>query len=192
LNYWDRKSAEYNDKFYSGNRGGLDLKTKLLLGDSKGDVMEWGCGTGEITRRIAPYFRTMLALDSSREMINLAPPLDNVEYEIGDCQESDFGGFDLICGNYILMYCGDLREKIYNQLNPGGRFAFIEINSFHPLAFCKTKIGWIKRRLDISESAHSFDPFRLAREYRSVGFKNVRWRCIGVSSSFFIEGYRQP
>jgi SAM-dependent methyltransferase len=191
MNYWDRKAHQYNDKFYSGNRGDLDLKAKLLRGDSTGDVMEWGCGTGEITKRIAPHVRTLLALDISKEMINLAPPIDNVEYEIGDCQKSDFGGFDLICGNYILMYCQDMRGRIYSQLNHGGRFAFVEINSFHPLAFAKTKIKAVKRRLDISDEAHSFNPFKLAESFKDAGFINVRWRCLGMSSSFFIEGYRQ-
>jgi ubiquinone/menaquinone biosynthesis C-methylase UbiE len=52
-------------------------------------LMDLGCGTGEIATHLSKLVSKVYAIDGSKEMIALAKPLANVEYQVVDLNNSN-------------------------------------------------------------------------------------------------------
>lgn len=102
------------------------------------DVVDLGCGTGELTRQLAdalPNSR-VTGLDSSRQMLDAAQaasfPTPNLVFVQGD-QSTLTGEWDLIFSNAALQWSEDHNELIpylYRHLKPGGQIA-VQVPSNH-------------------------------------------------------------
>lgn len=129
--FWDRRAAE-DAFFFVDNRmpyrtpdlerfwaeGERDLDTLLgALGasiDRVDRVLEIGCGVGRLTRVLASRASSVVALDVSPRMLELArehnPSLANVEWVLGDgatlaCAESD--SFDACVSHVVFQHIPD-------------------------------------------------------------------------------------
>jgi SAM-dependent methyltransferase len=52
-------------------------------------LMDLGCGTGEVATHLSKFASKVYAIDGSKEMIAQAKPIDNVEYQVVDLNNSD-------------------------------------------------------------------------------------------------------
>lgn len=108
-------------------------------------ILEIGCGTGNLTQELAKEGFSILALDNSLDMLNIAFPklieLENVNLIIQDMYTFNYGiyGFDVIVSLLdVINYITDekklvlLFKNIYDGLNEGGLFIF-DINSKNKL-----------------------------------------------------------
>lgn len=97
-------------------------------------VLDMGCGTGKITRRLANLGYDMIGIDNSQDMLNIAMEKadENILYLCQDMREFELYGTVAavvsVCDsiNYITEY-EDLVEVfklVNNYLDPGGIFIF--------------------------------------------------------------------
>jgi trans-aconitate 2-methyltransferase len=99
-------------------------------------VVDLGCGTGELTRRLADSLPEgdVLGLDSSPQMLEhtkqFARP--GLQFKRGDLANLD-GKWDLIISNAALHWSidhGELIPHLFSCLNPGGQLA-VQVPSNH-------------------------------------------------------------
>ena len=174
--HWDILAWQY-EKHYGLDKAQAKLKRKAqLLIDGTGmvekdDVLEIGCGTGIFTELLAGTGAFINGIDVSPEMVRIADAKFHENHlawiECMDAHEIDYPdrSFDIIVGAYILQYLDLPRAlpEIRRLLKPGGRVAFIDINTLNPLACLKTKFPFTKKLLNISREAVSFTPWEIMR-----------------------------
>jgi len=109
----------------------LAITRKYL--DQQSEVMEFGCGTGSTALLHAPWVKSLLAIDYSSKMIDIANEkkrregITNVRFEVGDIDSMELEPeqFDAILGLNILHLLPaweQVLEKVYALLKPGGHF----------------------------------------------------------------------
>lgn len=100
------------------------------------DVVDLGCGTGELTRRLSDMLprSRVLGIDSSPEMLGKAAPRvrPGLDFELLPVQ--DLGGeWDLVFSNAALQWVPDhprLVPRLISLLKPGGQIA-VQVPSNH-------------------------------------------------------------
>jgi trans-aconitate 2-methyltransferase len=99
-------------------------------------VIDLGCGTGELTRRLADRLPNshVTGLDSSRQMLDKAAShaSSNLIFQQGD-QSTLTGEWDLIFSNAALQWSENHAELIpylFDKLKPGGQIA-VQVPSNH-------------------------------------------------------------
>ncbi len=119
-------------------------------------VIDLGCGTGELTARLAEALpgSDVVGLDSSAQMLEKARPLrrPGLHFEQGDI-ETLAGEWDLIFTHAALQWVDDhptLMPRLFSMVRPGGQLA-VQMPSNH---------GHATHRL-ITETAGE-EPFRTA------------------------------
>jgi ubiquinone/menaquinone biosynthesis C-methylase UbiE len=108
---------------------GLDARDVLFeaIAEAKPtDVLEVGCGEGELAERIVRELgASLVALDQSERMVELARARD-IDARIGDVQELPFvdASFDVVVAAWMLYHVASLDRglgEIARVLRPGGR-----------------------------------------------------------------------
>ncbi len=101
-----------------------------------GNVLEIACANGYFTKLLAKRAKSILAVDYSREMIDLAQKnnsFDFVRYQIGHLPLLYLGSdkFNLVTAFEVILYFSDEEKKtillnIWKMLSVGGFFIFTE------------------------------------------------------------------
>ena len=101
-------------------------------------VLDLGCGTGPLaavlSECVGPEGK-VIAVDPDGERLKLAQDnyaRDNIEYVSGNDAMYPEGPYDLIFANQVVHWVKDkdaLFKRVYQNLKPGGRFAFVTGNS---------------------------------------------------------------
>ena len=102
--------------------------------------MDFGCGTGLVTLRLAPYLRSILAVDSSRGMLDRldskiqAAGVQNVRTIMAEqlLDEPSSARFNLITSAMTLHHIQDIVPLLYSfhaQLHPGGHVALADLEA---------------------------------------------------------------
>lgn len=120
----------------------LDTLIEALAPQRARSILEIGCGTGALARRLASKVdrnTRILGIDLSPEHIEYSraaakiQQINNVRFEVLDLFASSFEAeFDLVFCRYVFMYiipCGravEFLRIIQNSLTPGGHVALIE------------------------------------------------------------------
>ncbi len=131
--FWDKRSKNY-DKRYKKKNYSLYKKTiagaRSLLTNSD-VVLDFACGTGEISLDIAPHVQKVLGIDKSKKMIALANKkvrerqIDNASFSQIDAfdQRLESNSFSAILSFHIFHLVDDF-PKVLARLNdllaPGG------------------------------------------------------------------------
>ena len=102
-----------------------------FLGDVSGlTVLDAGCGTGYLSRKLAERGARVVAVDAAERMIEIArretPAALDISYRVASCADLDGvadGSIDRIVSNYVLMDIPDLDgavDAFHRVLRPGG------------------------------------------------------------------------
>jgi ubiquinone/menaquinone biosynthesis C-methylase UbiE len=140
-------------------------------------ALEFGCGTGLVTLRVAPGCGMLTAVDTSGEMLRVlnekidAAGITNVRTLLSDLTRPDAadrldGMFDFVFSSMTLHHIPDtgaFLSKLFGHMNPGGTLAIADLDKedglFHD---------------DATEKVHhGFDRRMLSGLLESAGFVNV-------------------
>lgn len=127
-----RSSAVYDVIYASKNYVEEAVRVRSLV-DPDGDGQTWldlACGTGRHIAELRPFYRRIVGLDISAEMIRVAQRrFDDVEFRVGDFASFDIGSkFDVVsCLFGSIGYCATIERlnsaiaSMAAHLNPGRR-----------------------------------------------------------------------
>jgi trans-aconitate 2-methyltransferase len=118
-------------------------------------VVDLGCGTGELTRRLADRLPggTVLGIDSSSAMLERAQgeARPGLAFSLGTIEEAQ-GEWDLVFSHAALHWVGDHRAlipRLMGLVSPGGQLAVqIPANHHHPAHTAITDIAREKPFVD--------------------------------------------
>ena len=124
----------------------VDYFLSLMDRSEVKDVLEIGCGRGEVSNYIASNSKNnVLGTDICLPFINEAKSrysLPNLQFEVLDFNSPDSINekqFDYIIGNGILHHLyytiDDALVNLYKLLKPGGKIIFLEPNLLNPYCF---------------------------------------------------------
>jgi ubiquinone/menaquinone biosynthesis C-methylase UbiE len=153
---WDRNAEIITEKY--NEHGDLHREVLLnpslfsLVGDVKQkDILDAGCGEGYLSRIFAKSGASVVAVDYSKNMLEIArkktPKELNIEYRYGNCENLDFledESFDIIVSNMVIQDLENYKAAInemYRLLVNGGSFVF---SILHP-CFVTPDSGWEKK-----------------------------------------------
>lgn len=127
------------------------------------DVIDLGCGSGELTRRLADHLphSNVLGLDSSAEMLekSAAHARPGLRFTRGQIEDAD-GEWDLVFSNAAVQWVDDhaaLAPRLLRMLRPGGQLVVqMPSNHHHPThqlivqlaqeePFHTALRGWVRR-----------------------------------------------
>src|SRR5690348_15020962 len=100
---WD--PAQYGLYADQRSRPFFDLVARIGAA-APGEVTDLGCGTGELTVTLAERWRgaTVHGIDSSADMIDRAPLGQAVDFRLGEAQDFDATGTDVLVSNALLQW----------------------------------------------------------------------------------------
>lgn len=154
-----------------------ELHIKYGQIQSGSSVLEVGCGTGLITRRIAHTGAQIIATDLSEELITRARgsmTFPNVIFQIANAEELPFGSekFDVVLGNAILHHLNPHRalDEFHRVLKPGGRIVFTEPNMLNPQIALQKNWGWLKEKLGDTPEERAFLAWKVRRLLEKFGY----------------------
>jgi len=177
--------AERSRSFFSSEAGRWDRLRQELFGarvellllpallDGMQVVGDLGCGTGRLTRLLAPFARRVIAVDRSREMLEIARqrtgPLPNVDVREGTLESLPIrdGRLDLALLSLVLHYVVDpvcALAEVRRTLRPGGRLLILDMLP-HGRSVFREEMGhvWL-----------GFSPGSLSEWLGEAGFDEVR------------------
>ena len=160
---WDMHAAEVASRY--GSQGDRHREVLLnpvlleLLGSVQGRrILDAGCGEGYLSRILAERGASVVAVDYSRHMLDIArertPAGLAIDYVYGNCEDLGFlkgGSFDVVVANMVLQDLSDYEaviREMHRVLVPGGAFIF---TIAHP-CFTAPECGWV--RDDEGEKLH--------------------------------------
>jgi trans-aconitate methyltransferase len=125
VNQWDARlySDRHNFVFQYGE--GL---LPLLAAQPGERILDLGCGTGQLTAKIAETGARVTALDSSAAMLEQArPACPEISFHQADARSFDLPekNFDAVFSNAVLHWVPEAEaaaERCFAHLRPGGRF----------------------------------------------------------------------
>lgn len=125
--YYDTFSTIYERERHHGYHRWLDERSVALVRDfaRAGRVLEVGCGTGLLLRRVAPLASEAVGLDLSHGMLSVARERA-LRVVGGSASRLPFrsGAFDLVYSFKVLAHVPDIREAVREMVRvtrPGGR-----------------------------------------------------------------------
>lgn len=99
------------------------------------NILDLGCGTGDLTKKIQDAGATVIGIDSSPEMIATAQTkFPNINFQVRDARQLPFEkSFDAIFSNAVLHWIPEKEKAIssmYHSLKKGGRMV-VEFGGKH-------------------------------------------------------------
>lgn len=173
--YWDRLRAElFGDRF--------DLEALAGLLDADWTVGDLGCGTGRLAATLAPFVGRVVAVESSREMIDAARARlgahHNVELRTGDLEALpiEANALDAATMSLVLHHVAHPPEALAEAarvLKPGARLLIIDMYP-HDRAEYREQMGhaWL-----------GFEPERLQSWLGEAGLARPRIVALRPDSS---------
>lgn len=143
-------------------------------------ILEIGCGTGLMTRKLADCGYDVTALDISPELLEKARErvgADNARFVCADLHELPLGDemFEAVAGVSVLHHtrvCEVLRG-IFRVLAPGGMLLLSEPNMLNPQIFLMKKCPAIGKMMHEVPGETAFIRKRLKKELETCGFIDV-------------------
>ncbi|MGD8110100.1 class I SAM-dependent DNA methyltransferase [Vibrio sp. TRT 17S01] len=132
---WDEYAAEWeaNQATHTYAESAFDSLTKAVSIKGK-HVLDFGCGTGLMSQKLAPFAKDIVALDSSEAMIeklddkqleNVEPVVDVLSRGLVALHPAFRKQFDLIIASSVCGFLpnySDVMDIVYSLLDEGGQF----------------------------------------------------------------------
>lgn len=149
--------------------------------EAESSVLEIGCGTGLITRRIAPTGARITATDLSSDLLVRGRELvafENVVFQVANAEELPFAeeAFDVVLGNAILHHLDVVQalQEIRRVLKLGGRMVFTEPNMFNPQIVMQKNWGWLREKAGDTPDERAFFAWQIRRLLGELDFVDIR------------------
>ena len=196
--FWDRHAAGYAKKPVADEavyQKKLQITRDYFRSDM--EVFEFGCGTGSTALVHAACVKSILAIDISPEMIQIArgkaeaAGVENVTFEVATIEDFDAsdGSFDVVMGHSILHLLADKDAaiaKVYRLLKPGGIFVSSTVCLGDRMAWFKL-IAPIGRFLGFCPLVKVITAQDVEESIASAGFAiDYRWQSDKKGLSIFI------
>ncbi|MFO0874315.1 MAG: class I SAM-dependent methyltransferase [Phycisphaerales bacterium] len=143
-------------------------------------ALEIGCGGGMFTGMFAATGASIVAVDISPELIEIAKrrnlPQDRVRFATTRFEEMDPADpFDAVVGSSVLHHLEVERslQLMYALLKPGGRLAFAEPNLLNPQVWMERRFRHWDRFKYVSPDETAFVRGPLARLLEATGFVDI-------------------
>ena len=119
--FWNRRSQVYDDQVGGVYAQAYDKTVSRSLNYLRPEdqVLEFACGTGIVTLRLAPHVGRLWAIDISDEMAARVTNTDLFDASLPQ------GTFDAVLAYNVLCYVEDLQgllSRVRSLLKPGGVF----------------------------------------------------------------------
>ncbi len=135
---------ESTDRFYSVMKPTNEYFERQLIDRARGKtVLEYGCGPGTHSFRLAAVAERVVGIDISDVAIGQARErakargIGNTEFHVMDAEQLTFpdAAFDLVCGRAIVHHLDVKRcfENVARVLKPGGSALFHEPLGYNPI-----------------------------------------------------------
>ena len=180
----------------------MKRRAQLMLSEmdlsKSGDVLEIGCGTGEISSFLAEGSRyRVLGTDICAPFIADAAnkyKRDNLSFEVVDFNDPSQvreRKFDYVVGNGILHHLypnlPQALRTIRELLKPGGKMIFMEPNIYNP--YCAVIFNLTRKLANLEPDEMAFSRRYISKKLRVAGYSDftVRYRDFlvpGIPSSF--------
>lgn len=146
-------------------------------------ILDLGCGTGIYFDQLNKYAGEIEALDSSKDMIQVAGEyckkanLKSIHPHIGSAEALDYqdGRFDTVMAFDLLHHvpCVDtVVKEVYRVLKPGGHFLVFEPNICNPLMFFAHAIP-SEERLALKRNRPAVLKALLERKFESIRWEGI-------------------
>ncbi|HCE4710991.1 TPA: class I SAM-dependent methyltransferase [Vibrio parahaemolyticus] len=101
-------------------------------------VLDFGCGTGQLSQLLSPIVKDIVALDASeamieeldkKELLNVEPVVDALSRGLVAQHPAFRGQFDLVVASSVLAFVDDVESSIdiaHSLLNEGGYFVHFD------------------------------------------------------------------
>ncbi|ELC3206496.1 class I SAM-dependent DNA methyltransferase [Vibrio parahaemolyticus] len=101
-------------------------------------VLDFGCGTGQLSQLLSPIVKDIVALDASeamieeldkKELLNVEPVVDALSRGLVAQHPAFRGQFDLVVASSVLAFVDDVESSLdiaYSLLNEGGYFVHFD------------------------------------------------------------------
>jgi glycosyltransferase involved in cell wall biosynthesis/SAM-dependent methyltransferase len=199
----------FNDKAHCwrgkyGPRGKLDSRVEQFTGrlsqicPTASDILELGCGTGEIAAAIGHRGYSVTACDFAEEMIAIArgnPAGKTVNWVCLDPDWKIFpfedGSFDGVVASSVFEYLVDVPQvaaELARILRPGGNLLLTVPNPFNPARKLET---WfpsklLHRRLPLLHKLPALDSYASYLRLSRNRFRGDRWESLLTAAGFVV------
>jgi len=195
--FWDARAAD-RGAADQPPRPPDDFELSLLdaLGPVEGlDVLELGCGTGDLSLELLRRGARLTALDLSSVSVELTAeraaryrPGAELRTAVAAVEKTGFdeGAFDRVVGKWILHHVdvGPAAREIHRVLRPGGHAAFFENQDRNPL------LRFARRRLARLPGLHhvgTADEHPLTRDDFALLAQTFDWMRLDYPNLYFLE-----
>lgn len=179
---WDPKAYARDGAFVHGLAGDVLEWLAPLPGEQ---VLDLGCGDGQLTARIAASGVEVRGVDASAEMVDAARAR-GVAAENAEAERLPFadGLFDAVFSNAVLHWVrgqDEMMAEVYRVLKPGGRFV-AEMGGHGNIAAIRVALVAVLERYGFGEAEDGVNyyptPHAYTRRLQKHGFRVERMELI--------------
>ena len=153
---------------------------KDYIGNKNKKILEIGCGTGLFTSEIANTNNQIIAIDISKDVLDIARKKvtkKNVISKIDKTYKSSFKdkSYDFIVGSSVLHHLDEdlALQEFFRVLKDGGKIIFTEPNMLNPQIALQKNIAFIKKAVGDSPDERAFIKWSLGKKLKKYGFKDI-------------------
>lgn len=189
---WDYSSQRYDTYHGHGVKSEEEAASwkalfRQVIPGEKLNVLDVGCGTGEMSRMLADMGHKVTGIDLSEKMLAMAKSksLRGIEFRIGDAENPPFneGKFDAVVTRHVLWTLPNPEKALKswrNVLKPGGKVVVIDCvwDDGRLETHLKRKIGEtmirIVERNDISKDSYTAEVNAILPNAKGVSLDKTR------------------
>lgn len=191
--HFDKLAEEYDSNYqykrpftqYKIAKKSLDFVDliKSVSSEENLRMLEIGCGTGEYTKQVAPFFPNskIIGLDISEKILDIArkkcKDIRNVSFVVRSAYKTGFRDdqFDVVYGFYVLHHLeiSKLKKEMLRILKPGGYVFFYEPNIFNPIVFLIKSNKFLKKMVRDSPNEGAINPVKIGKYLDEFKILNI-------------------